>query len=354
MTVHFIGAGPGDPELITVRGRRLIEACPVVLYAGSLVPREVIACAPEGARVLDTAPMTLDEIVDEMRAAHADGKDVARVHSGDPSLYGAIGEQMRRLAALGIPYDVTPGVPAYAAAAAALERELTPPRGEPDRDPHPHEHPELADAGQGGAGRPRPIRRDPRHPPLDPKHRGGVRDPRPPLRRGLPSRGGVPRLVARRTHRHRHPRRPRGEGAPPPIPPHRPHPRRPGARGRDLRRQRPLRRRPPPPPPPPEEEAPQRAHPRSGTGAAHSESASLSGPDASSSQEIHSQVRFSKRVQGTRLLPREMLAFLLVHRAGASNGHSWPRTCLVGPRRSLAGTIPPATCVASPPVASTT
>ena len=125
MTVHFIGAGPGDPELITVRGRRLIEACPVVLYAGSLVPREVIACAPEDARVRDTAPMTLDEIVDEMRAANAAGNDVARVHSGDPSLYGAIGEQMRRLDALGIPYDVTPGVPAYAAAAAALERELT-------------------------------------------------------------------------------------------------------------------------------------------------------------------------------------------------------------------------------------
>ena len=125
MTVHFIGAGPGDPDLITVRGRRLIEASPVVLYAGSLVPPEVIACAPEGARVIDTAPMTLDEIVAEMRAADADGKDVARVHSGDPSLYGAIGEQMRRLDALGIPYDVTPGVPAYAAAAAALERELT-------------------------------------------------------------------------------------------------------------------------------------------------------------------------------------------------------------------------------------
>ncbi len=125
MTVHFIGAGPGDPDLITVRGRRLIEACPVVLYAGSLVPPEVIACAPEGARVLDTAPMTLDEIVDEMRAAHTAGHDIARVHSGDPSLYGAIGEQMRRLDALGIPYDVTPGVPAYAAAAAALKRELT-------------------------------------------------------------------------------------------------------------------------------------------------------------------------------------------------------------------------------------
>ena len=125
MSVHFIGAGPGDPELITVRGRRLIASSPVVLYAGSLVPREVIACAPEGARVLDTASMHLDEIVEEMRAAHERGEDVARVHSGDPSLYGAIGEQMRRLGALGIPFDITPGVPAYTAAAAALGRELT-------------------------------------------------------------------------------------------------------------------------------------------------------------------------------------------------------------------------------------
>lgn len=125
MKVHFIGAGPGDPELITVRGRRLIETSPVVLYAGSLVPPEVVACAAPGARVLDTAPLTLDEIVAEMQAAHARGESVARVHSGDPSLYGAIGEQMRRLDALGIEYDVTPGVPAFAAAAAALRRELT-------------------------------------------------------------------------------------------------------------------------------------------------------------------------------------------------------------------------------------
>ena len=125
MIVHFIGAGPGDPELITVRGRRLVETSPVVLYAGSLVPREVVACASEDARVVDTAPLSLDEIVAEFEAAHAAGLDVARVHSGDPSLYGAIGEQMRRLEALGIPYDVTPGVPAYAAAAAALKSELT-------------------------------------------------------------------------------------------------------------------------------------------------------------------------------------------------------------------------------------
>ncbi len=127
MTVHFIGAGPGAPDLLTLRGRDLIARCPVCLYAGSLVPKEVVAHAPEGARVIDTAPLTLDEIIAEIEAAHAKGHDVARVHSGDPSLYGAIAEQMRRLDALGIGYDVTPGVPAYAAAAAALKRELTVP-----------------------------------------------------------------------------------------------------------------------------------------------------------------------------------------------------------------------------------
>src|ERR1700692_4331446 len=125
MTVHFIGAGPGAPDLITVRGLRLIERCPVCLFAGSLVPREVVAAAPPGARIGDTAPLTLDEIIAEIAAGHAQGVDIARVHSGDPSLYGAIGEQMRRLEALGIPFDVTPGVPAFAAAAAALARELT-------------------------------------------------------------------------------------------------------------------------------------------------------------------------------------------------------------------------------------
>ena len=123
--VHFIGAGPGAPDLITVRGLRLIERCPVCLYAGSLVPAEIVASAPPGARVVDTAPMHLDEIVSEMERAAAVGEEVARVHSGDPSLYGAIAEQMRRLDALAIPYDITPGVPAFAAAAAALKRELT-------------------------------------------------------------------------------------------------------------------------------------------------------------------------------------------------------------------------------------
>jgi precorrin-4/cobalt-precorrin-4 C11-methyltransferase len=125
MTVHFIGAGPGAPDLITVRGLRLIERCPVCLYAGSLVPREILAAAPPGARIIDTASLTLDEIIGHLAAAHEQGHDVARLHSGDPSLYGAIAEQMRRLAALGISYDVTPGVPSFAAAAAALGCELT-------------------------------------------------------------------------------------------------------------------------------------------------------------------------------------------------------------------------------------
>jgi precorrin-4/cobalt-precorrin-4 C11-methyltransferase len=125
VTIHFIGAGPGAADLITLRGMRLIGECPVCLYAGSLVPAEIVAVAPKGARVVDTAALTLDEIIGEMAAAHEKGIDVARVHSGDPSLYGAIAEQMRRLDALGIPYDVTPGVPAFAAAAAALRTELT-------------------------------------------------------------------------------------------------------------------------------------------------------------------------------------------------------------------------------------
>ena len=125
MTVWFVGAGPGAPDLLTVRGRDVIARCPVCLYAGSLVPPAVIGHAPAGARVVDTASMTLDEIVAEIETAHAEGRDVARVHSGDPSLYGAIGEQMRRLDALDIGYEIVPGVPAYAAAAAALKRELT-------------------------------------------------------------------------------------------------------------------------------------------------------------------------------------------------------------------------------------
>ncbi|HJN25070.1 MAG TPA: precorrin-4 C(11)-methyltransferase [Rhodospirillales bacterium] len=125
MSVHFIGAGPGAPDLITVRGLKLVQQAPVVLYAGSLVPEAIIAEASDNARVIDTAPLHLDEIIDEIKSAHKKGLDVARVHSGDPSLYGAIAEQMRRLDELGIDYDVTPGVSAYAAAAATMKSELT-------------------------------------------------------------------------------------------------------------------------------------------------------------------------------------------------------------------------------------
>lgn len=125
MTVFFIGAGPGDPELLTKKAERLIGECPVCLYAGSLVPAEVVAGAPDGALVMDTAPMTLDETHAQIKIAHDKGQNVTRVHSGDPSLYGAIAEQIRRLRADGIDYEIIPGVPAYAAAAAALGQELT-------------------------------------------------------------------------------------------------------------------------------------------------------------------------------------------------------------------------------------
>ena len=125
MTIYFIGAGPGAADLITVRGLKLIERCPVCLYAGSLVPEEIVQAAPADAKVMDTAPMHLDAIVAEMEAAQAAGQDVARVHSGDPSIYGATAEQMRRLDELGIDYEVVPGVPAFAGAAARLSTELT-------------------------------------------------------------------------------------------------------------------------------------------------------------------------------------------------------------------------------------
>jgi precorrin-4/cobalt-precorrin-4 C11-methyltransferase len=127
MTVHFIGAGPGAADLITVRGRDLIARCPVCLYAGSIVPRELIAICPPGARVIDTAPLTLDDIEQEFVAADAAGHDVARLQSGDLSIYSALAEQLRRLARHGIAYTLTPGVPAFAAAAAALGCELTVP-----------------------------------------------------------------------------------------------------------------------------------------------------------------------------------------------------------------------------------
>jgi precorrin-4/cobalt-precorrin-4 C11-methyltransferase len=125
MTVHFIGAGPGAPDLITVRGRDILGRCRVCLYAGSLVPKELLTHCPAGARIVDTASMTLDEIAAEFASADAAGDDVARLHSGDLSVWSAMGEQLRRLELLGIPFTITPGVPAFAAAAAALGRELT-------------------------------------------------------------------------------------------------------------------------------------------------------------------------------------------------------------------------------------
>src|SRR6187399_302504 len=127
MTVHFIGAGPGAADLITLRGRDLLARCPVCLYAGSIVSKQLLTHCPPGARVIDTAPLTLDEIESEFIAAHAAGHDVARLHSGDLSVYSALAEQLRRLKRQGIPYTLTPGVPAFAAAAAALGCELTVP-----------------------------------------------------------------------------------------------------------------------------------------------------------------------------------------------------------------------------------
>ncbi|MBB3940855.1 precorrin-4/cobalt-precorrin-4 C11-methyltransferase [Novosphingobium fluoreni] len=125
MTVHFIGAGPGAPDLLTLRGRDLIAASPVCLYAGSLIPTAILDHCPPGARIVNTAPLSLDEIIAEIAAAHDAGHDVARLHSGDVSVWSAMGEQLRRLKALSIPFTITPGVPAFAAAAATLGAELT-------------------------------------------------------------------------------------------------------------------------------------------------------------------------------------------------------------------------------------
>ncbi|WP_145012820.1 precorrin-4 C(11)-methyltransferase [Mycobacterium marseillense] len=127
MTVYFIGAGPGAADLITVRGQRLLKTCRVCLYAGSIMPDDLLALCPESAKIVDTGSLTLEQIIAELREAHAAGHDVARLHSGDPSLYSALAEQCRQLDALGIDYEIVPGVPSFAAAAAALKRELTVP-----------------------------------------------------------------------------------------------------------------------------------------------------------------------------------------------------------------------------------
>lgn len=125
MTVHFIGAGPGAPDLLTLRGRDLIAASPVCLYAGSLIPEEILAHCPAHARVINTAPLALDQIIEEIQQAHGEGQDIVRLHSGDLSVWSAMGEQLRRLEQLHIPYSITPGVPSFAAAAASLGKELT-------------------------------------------------------------------------------------------------------------------------------------------------------------------------------------------------------------------------------------
>jgi len=127
MTIYFIGAGPGAADLITVRGQRLLSSCPVCLYAGSIMPEDLLALCPPDARVIDTGPLDLDQIITELAEAHAAALDVARLHSGDPSIYSALAEQCRRLDALDIDYEIVPGVPAFAAAAAVLGRELTVP-----------------------------------------------------------------------------------------------------------------------------------------------------------------------------------------------------------------------------------
>lgn len=127
MTVYFVGAGPGAADLITVRGQRLLSRCPICLYAGSIMPEDLLALCPPDARIVDTGPLTLEQIITEIADAHSAGHDVARLHSGDPSLYSALAEQCRRLDALNIGYEIVPGVPAFAAAAAALGRELTVP-----------------------------------------------------------------------------------------------------------------------------------------------------------------------------------------------------------------------------------
>lgn len=127
MKVHFIGAGPGAPDLLTLRGRDIIARCPVCLYAGSLIPPEILRYCPPDARIIDTAPLALDDIMAEIAQAREANLDVARLHSGDASIWSALAEQMRRLDAMGVDYDVTPGVPSFAAAAALLRRELTVP-----------------------------------------------------------------------------------------------------------------------------------------------------------------------------------------------------------------------------------
>ncbi len=169
MTVYFIGAGPGAPDLITVRGLRLVERCPVCLFAGSLVPEQIVAAAPDDALVMDTAPMHLDDIIEEISKAHEKGQDVARVHSGDPAIYGATAEQMRRLDVLGIDYEVVPGVPAFAGVAAKLKTELTLPEIAQTVIITRTGHEGFLHARERNAGNSRPVTGNSGDPSFDPK-----------------------------------------------------------------------------------------------------------------------------------------------------------------------------------------
>ena len=206
MTVHFIGAGPGAADLLTLRGRDLIAACPVCLYAGSLVPEGVLAHCPSGARIVNTAPLSLDEIIAEITAAHADGKDVARLHSGDLSIWSAMGEQLRRLRALGIPFTVTPGVPSFSAAAAAARGRADVAGSCPVGRADAHAGPRQRDARGREARCVRRDRRGARHSSVDPSARQGRRRADAALRRGLPGRDRLARELAGPAHRPRHAR----------------------------------------------------------------------------------------------------------------------------------------------------
>ena len=242
MTVHFIGAGPGAPDLLTLRGRDLIAAARSASTRARSSRARSSPTRPPDARVVDTQDLTLDEIVAECEAAHARGQDVARLHSGDLSIYSAAAEQMRRLDALGIPWDVTPGVPAFAAAAASLRRELTIP--EVAQTVILTRYGKRASAMPAGerARRPRGTRRHARDPSGRAGHRGDRRDAAPALRRGLPRRRRRPGELARRgraarTARRHRGRRPRGR-----HPAHRDDPRRPRPGRGGLPRQPPLLR----------------------------------------------------------------------------------------------------------------